>query len=362
MRSTTTPAASQAPSHPLTQAIAIVQAAAITLAAACFIPGASAAAVAQADPPSVGPAAGESSTPTVAGQASAADQSLADGDITVTIDVPNGFLSLDRRGSSPFLEWHGAVPLTASCHPMPSLRQVLIQGRSEDVEETIKQLRSALATHEAVAADARAAEQAFGEKREAEAIHRDRLLRLARDGERLQIDWQGGLFKQFAEMVSRKWADSHEVPLNILFATPDLGEVTVPGFRVDGVSPATLLTSAATLASGADSGRTLSVRQVDGDTPATESVFLISVSISKEQPRNTAPTSLVKVFRLEDFGIEPTRVPAILEALSIAFEMQGNSDSVSVRFHEGTGLLFVRIPGDHNSQFTLDEVMGQVLR
>ncbi len=323
---------------------------ALTLATTCLPLWVSALAPAQSEPAAAAPAA---PTPVQA------EENVEH--VRAIVDVPSHFFRA-KTGTrfSPFEEWLNAANPPTTCSAMVALNQVWVRGLPGEVKDTVEQLNAVLVTYGTIAAQAAVEAAAANNQFQAERADQRQNSEMARERKRLTVEWAGGTFRQFAEAASQKWQHANHEPLNILFATPDLGDVPVPGLQVAGVSPMTLLTSAAALASGADAIRTFSVREIEGGSLTTEAVFLVSASTFT--PDSTTPPTRVKVFRLEDWGIDAAQVPAILEALAISFEMQGAADAVSARFHEGTGLLFVKIPGDTDSELTLDQVMSQLLR
>lgn len=296
----------------------------------------------------------------------------------VTVQVPAQFLSpraVNTRGNrlSACAEWEqamgsvGALP-DVELAGIPALDQVLISGSPSDTARAEVLLQTALkdfAAVEAIARERNDAEMAAEEVKEALDGERraKNLQRAARLGT-LDMQWEGGTLAKFAQQASEEWKRFNVTPLNVLFQDPKLSDTVIPPFVIQAVAPITLFQTAAMLAT--PSNGTPPIEVVEALSAASANASPVHLLRAPYKPAGKAASSPsvpnVSVYNMTAVGIEPARVDAMMQAVSVAFELQGRADKVVARFHEPTGLLFISCPNDANAQVALEAVMHELFR
>lgn len=159
----------------------------------------------------------------------------------------------------------------------------------------------------------------------------------------VNIRWAGGRLADLIAEVQKG------VSCNVVLGDESVGNLVVPALSVDFVAPAPFFRMLNSMplreaADGATAGVSVIVEQPtqetkSGDAPATRPVILIR--------RTAAPVvdSSSQVFDLSGWkDSDDAGIKALVEAVNFALESDGTAQSVTVRYHKPSKLLFAKGP------------------
>ena len=237
-------------------------------------------------------------------------------------------LSSERRSSNLGIRAHGLKGTV-----------VVVAERWELDQVAAEVLERFLAMRDEV----RAAAAARRDLDERAALERARAAERALYHTTVNIRWAGGRLADLIAEVQKG------VSCNVVLGDESVGNLVVPALSVDFVAPAPFFRMLNSMplreaADGATAGVSVIVEQPtqetkSGDAPATRPVILIR--------RTAAPVvdSSSQVFDLSGWkDSDDAGIKALVEAVNFALESDGTAQTVTVRYHKPSKLLFAKGP------------------
>jgi hypothetical protein len=157
----------------------------------------------------------------------------------------------------------------------------------------------------------------------------------------ISIDFPGGTVGEYLALVSKTSKFG-----NIIIGDERINALRMPAVRVRKITGAAAVMLLQNLRfTAGEASAAIGVQHVPGDPEGhgidAESVFVLDLLLNEQAPRASAART--EVFDLQAQKRQaPESLPALIDALRTAIELQGASQHFKLSLHDDTGLLFVR--------------------
>jgi hypothetical protein len=216
----------------------------------------------------------------------------------------------------------------------PALAEFILEGSRWEIEEAKSMIQSMLPAYRH-----RINEVKAGEDRAEENARRQQLE--AFKAKSVTIDWPGGKLSELVKQVRA------QVVCNVVLGEATVGDIEVPALSVSSMEPEVFFSMLQTLPFPA--GRRISVALVNRNSidPSSKdrnhwelnglpAITIVPVAEPAREP-------VRQVLDLRSLDSEESRA-SLIEAIEFAMQAGGFTDTVKIRFHEPSKLLFVQGP------------------
>lgn len=216
----------------------------------------------------------------------------------------------------------------------PALAEFILEGSRWEIEEAKSMIQSMLPAYRH-----RINEVKAGEDRAEENARRQQLE--AFKAKSVTIDWPGGKLSELVKQVRA------QVFCNVVLGEATVGDIEVPALSVSSMEPEVFFSMLQTLPFPA--GRRISVALVNRNSidPSSKdrnhwelnglpAITIVPVAEPAREP-------VRQVLDLRSLDSEESRA-SLIEAIEFAMQAGGFTDTVKIRFHEPSKLLFVQGP------------------
>ncbi|MFO0827598.1 MAG: hypothetical protein U0572_05550 [Phycisphaerales bacterium] len=238
--------------------------------------------------------------------------------------------------------------------PLPQARVIILRGQPEDVKQAVAMLQDLemRLEDEARAKSARDLEErtVAAQKADAEAAAR-----------MLTIEFPGGTIDEYLALITKRMPNA-----NVIMGTEVIARLKMPPVNLRSVTATAAISLLESLPLEQDGTRvSLVINHIPGD-PKAEGAAASDVHILNllapggEAATTREPVVMTRVFNLGALQRhDNAMLKGLLEAIAAGVELNGKSKDFATKFHEGSGLFFVR--GSNADVAMVDVIVNTVM-